>query len=145
MTRDEALRRLSAARVGRIATADAAGVPHVVPLVFAVDGATLYWAVDEKPKRSKAIKRLDNIRANPNAEVVVDHYEEDWTALWWVRAGGPARVLEPGAETDRAVALLREKYPQYASQPPPGPVIAVDVRRVALWRAGGPGRAQRSP
>ena len=135
MTDEEALERLTTARVGRLATADLAGVPHVVPFVFVVHGRTLYWAVDRKPKRSKRLKRLENIRANPNVEVVVDHYEEDWNAVWWVRAGGSARTVEDAQEREKAVRLLREKYPTYSNEPPDGPVVAIDVTRITSWEA----------
>jgi PPOX class probable F420-dependent enzyme len=131
----EALRRLGEARVGRLATADRQGVPHVVPFAFAVDGRTVFWAVDRKPKRSKRLKRLDNIEANPNVELVVDHYDEDWDALWWVRAAGTARIVVDADERDRALALLREKYGQYRTAPPDGPVVAVDLVRVTGWES----------
>ncbi len=136
MEEAEALRRLGQARVGRLATVDRQGVPHVVPFTFALDGRTLYWAVDRKPKRSTRLKRLDNIDANPNVALVVDHYEEDWDALWWVRAAGTARILVEGAgERDRALALLGEKYGQYRTSPPEGPVVAVDLVRVSGWQS----------
>ncbi|MDP8956626.1 MAG: TIGR03668 family PPOX class F420-dependent oxidoreductase [Actinomycetota bacterium] len=135
MNRDEALRRLGAARVGRLATADAAGVPHVVPFVYVLDGQTLYWVVDRKPKRSQTLKRLENIRANPNVEVVVDSYSDDWNALWWVRVSGTARVLEEGEEKRKALTLLNEKYSQYSDAPPDGPVVAIDAVRVSSWEA----------
>ena len=112
MDRREATRRLEEARVGRLATADAGGVPHVVPFVFVLDGNTLYWAVDEKPKRSRQIKRLANIRANPNVEAVIDRYGEQWDKLWWVRAAGPAQIVETQEELDRALGLLAAKYRQ---------------------------------
>ncbi len=127
--------RLRAARVGRLATADAGGVPHVVPLVFAAVERTLYWVVDRKPKRSKRLKRLDNIAANPNVEVVVDHYDDDWSRLWWVRAGGTARILEDEAEHARGLTALSEKYERYRTDPPEGPVIAIDISRVTGWEA----------
>jgi PPOX class probable F420-dependent enzyme len=136
--RHEAAKRLAEARVGRLATADAGGVPHVVPFVFAMDGETIYWAVDEKPKRSRELKRLANVRANPNVELVVDHYEEDWQRLWWVRASGPARIVPEGEESTRALQLLAEKYSQYRASPPPGPVIAVEVAHLGWWE-GSPG------
>src|SRR5437016_10406468 len=131
MDRGEARRRLAEARVGCLATADAGGLPHVVPFVFAVDGDTIYWAVDQKPKRTRELKRLANIRANPNVEVVVDHYDEDWANLWWVRASGPARILEDGDEARRALALLAAKYQQDRASPPEGPVVAVEVAHLA--------------
>lgn len=121
--------------MGRLASVDAGGIPHVVPFVFALDGETVYWAVDRKPKRSKQLKRLENIRANPNVELVVDGYDEDWSTLWWVRAGGPARVLEDVEEQGRALDLLADKYPQYKQQAPDGPVVAIDLARISSWQA----------
>jgi PPOX class probable F420-dependent enzyme len=136
MDRREARRRLGEARVGRLATADAGGVPHVVPFVFALDGDTIYWAVDEKPKRSRRIKRVANIEANPNVEVVVDRYTERWDRLWWVRAAGPARIVQEQAEEERALVLLEAKYRQYRRQPPQGPVVAIEVARLSWWEGG---------
>jgi PPOX class probable F420-dependent enzyme len=130
-----ALDRLRAARVGRLATADAAGVPHVVPFVFVLEGRTVYWAVDRKPKRSRRLKRLENIGANPNVELVADFYEEDWSSLWWVRARGLARLVEDSETRSRALSLLAEKYPQYAGDPPEGPVVAIDIGKVSGWEA----------
>jgi PPOX class probable F420-dependent enzyme len=140
MTMDEpaALARLEAARVGRLATADATGVPHVVPFVFVLHGRTVYWAVDSKPKRSPNLKRLENIRVNPNVEMVVDAYDEDWGSLWWVRASGTATIVEDGGLRARALSLLAEKYTQYADHPPAGPVVAIDVGRVSWWEAQPP-------
>ena len=137
MSPDDARRRFAAARVARLATADAAGVPHVVPIVFALDGDTILTAVDRKPKRTTALKRLANVRANPRVAVLADHYDDaDWDALWWVRADGEARVLEPGDElARRAVALLAERYPQHRAAPPEGPVVAVAVVRWSGWSA----------
>jgi PPOX class probable F420-dependent enzyme len=135
VNREEAMARLDAARVGHIATADAGGVPHVVPIVFARDGDVLYSAVDRKPKRSKDLKRLANIAANPNVELVADHYEEDWPALWWVRVGGPARILDAGPELDHAIATLAKKYQQYREEPPDGRAVAVRIARWSAWDA----------
>jgi PPOX class probable F420-dependent enzyme len=129
----QARKRLGEARVARLATADAGGVPHVVPFVFVLDGDTIYWAVDEKPKRTRDLKRLANIRANPNVDVVVDHYDEDWRTLWWVRASGPARVVDDDDEAYRALALLAEKYPQYRASAPQGPVVAVEIAHLRWW------------
>jgi len=120
------------ARVARLATLDEQGHPHLVPICFAVDGATLYTAVDEKPKRTRALKRLSNIAANPSVEVLVDHWDEDWSKLWWVRLRGTARVID---DADRAHALLAAKYPQYREQPPGGPVIAIEIEETSEWRA----------
>ncbi len=125
--------RLAAARVARLATTDPDGRPHLVPIVFAVDGDTLYTAVDRKPKRSQTLRRIENARARPDVTVLVDQYEEDWRRLWWIRLRGRARVLDQGDEREHALALLRRKYPQYRDQPPDGPVLAIDVTEVRDW------------
>lgn len=125
-------KRLQHARVGRLATVTPQGAPHVVPCCFAVDDETIYSAVDGKPKSTLALRRLDNIRARPHASLVIDHYSDDWTELWWVRADGRARVIESGDERDHGLRLLAEKYEQYIRDPPPGPVIAIDI---SAWRA----------
>ncbi len=125
--------RLEEARVGRLATADAKGRPHVVPITFAVDADALYFAVDAKPKRSTDLKRLRNIAANPAVSVLVDHYEDDWERLWWVRVDGTARVVADPAQADSALALLAAKYEQYRGTPPPGPVVRVDIGRISGW------------
>ena len=130
--------RVATARVARLATIDPDGRPHVVPMCFALSGGVLYSAVDRKPKRSRDLRRLRNVRERGWATVLVDHYEEDWSALWWVRLRGRARVLEDGAEFRDALALLTEKYPQYRREPPPGPVVAVDVTDWRAW-TGAPG------
>jgi PPOX class probable F420-dependent enzyme len=137
MTAAEARARFAAGRVARLATADAAGRPHLVPIVFAVDGDTVYHAVDAKPKRTTALRRLANARANPRVALLADHYDDaDWGALWWVRAEGTARVLAPGGEeAARAVGLLAARYAQYRDAPPQGPVVAVDVERWSGWSA----------
>jgi PPOX class probable F420-dependent enzyme len=127
--------RLTAARVARLATTDPDGRPHLVPIVFALDGDTLYSAVDAKPKRSRTLRRIENARVRPEVTILVDHYDEDWGALWWIRLRGLARVLDEGDEHDRALALLQEKYPQYRDEPPSGPVLAVDVTDVREWSA----------
>jgi PPOX class probable F420-dependent enzyme len=113
-----------------------------VPIVFAVEGETLYSAVDRKPKRSSTLRRMENARARPEVTVLVDHYDDDWRRLWWIRLRGHARVLDKGEERDRALALLKEKYPQYRTDPPDGPVLAVDVGEVREWSAT-PDRAPR--
>jgi PPOX class probable F420-dependent enzyme len=137
MTPQEARARFAAARVARLATADADGIPHLVPVVFAVDGDVVYSAVDAKPKRTTALRRLDNVRANPRVALLADHYDDaDWNALWWVRADGSGRVLDPpDAEAHAAVSLLLARYPQYRATPPAGPVLAVDVHHWLGWSA----------
>jgi PPOX class probable F420-dependent enzyme len=126
--------RFAAARVARLATAGPDG-PHVVPIVFAVVGDVIYHAVDHKPKRTTALRRLDNLRADPRASVLVDAYDEDWERLWWVRADGMASILAPGHA--EAIAALRAKYPQYEARPPEGPVVAIKVERWSSWSANG--------
>jgi PPOX class probable F420-dependent enzyme len=127
--------RLTSARVARLATTGPDGRPHLVPIVFALDGDTLYSAVDRKPKRSRTLRRLENARLRPDVTILVDHYEERWSGLWWIRLRGRARVLDEGAECERALELLAAKYPQYVAEPPNGPVLAVDVSEVREWTA----------
>jgi PPOX class probable F420-dependent enzyme len=127
-------RRVAQARVGRLATVTAAGRPHVVPCCFVLDDDTVFSAVDAKPKSTLALRRLDNLQAHPAASLLVDHYSDDWSALWWVRLDGDGRVVSGGAERDRAIALLTGKYEQYVATPPPGPVIALDVTAWRSWR-----------
>ena len=132
-------RRVAGARVARLATVEPDGRPHLVPICFAVDGDTLYSAVDAKPKRSRDLRRLRNVRERPVATVLVDHYEEDWTRLWWARLRGPARVVAAGgAEEARAIALLVDKYPQYRVARPAGPVLAVALEERRGWEASPP-------
>jgi PPOX class probable F420-dependent enzyme len=143
MTDEQARRRFAQARVARLATADADARPHLVPMVFALagergTGGTIYSAVDAKPKRSTALRRLANIAANPRVAVLVDHYEDDWNALWWVRADGTGRTFGADEPEGRdAIARLAAKYPQYREHPPGGPVVAIDVERWTSWSAAG--------
>jgi PPOX class probable F420-dependent enzyme len=138
VTADEARRRFAEATVARLATADGAGRPHIVPMVFVVAGDTIYNAVDAKPKRTTALRRLANVAENPRVAVLVDHYEDDWRALWWVRADGSGRVLAAGETEGReAVELLTRRYAQYRERPPAGPVLAIDVDRWSGWSAVG--------
>jgi PPOX class probable F420-dependent enzyme len=134
VTPDEARARFAAARVARLATADAAGRPHLVPIAFAVAGDTIYSAVDAKPKRTRALRRLANVRENPAVSLLVDHWEnDDWAALWWARADGRGRVIDSeDPEARRAVELLRERYP---AQRDAGEVLAVEVERWSGWAA----------
>ena len=122
---------LDGARVARLATVDPSGRPHVVPISFALDGDTLYTAVDEKPKRTRELQRLRNIKANPQVEVLIDHYEDDWSRLWWVRLRGTAQIVDDR----RAMELLAAKYPQYRERIPAGPVIAVSIEERIEWTA----------
>lgn len=125
-------------RIARLATADANGAPHVVPVCYALASDNLYVTIDEKPKRSdvRAMKRLRNIVQNPEVAVVVDRYDEDWSRLAWVMLRGRAEILDAGDEHDRAQAALRERYPQYrAMRIEPLPVIALRIDRVNAWGA----------
>jgi PPOX class probable F420-dependent enzyme len=127
--------RLTSARVARLATTDPDGRAHLVPIVFAVEGDTLYTAVDRKPKRSRRLRRIENARARPDVTILVDRYEDDWSQLWWIRLRGRARVLDTGEEREHALQLLAEKYPQYKDEPPDGAVLAVDIAETRSWSA----------
>jgi PPOX class probable F420-dependent enzyme len=120
----------AAARVARLATVDETGAPHLVPMVFALAGDVIHSAVDAKPKRHRALRRLANIAHEPRVSVLADHYDDDWSLLWWVRADGVARVLE---SSPAGLAALVAKYPQYASAPPAGPFLEISVRRWSRW------------
>ncbi|WP_255649786.1 TIGR03668 family PPOX class F420-dependent oxidoreductase [Nocardia australiensis] len=134
MSPDEARRRFAADPVARLATVSATGRPHIVPIVFVVADDLIYTSVDAKPKTTLALRRLANIAANPAVAVLADHYRDDWTRLWWVRADGNARIAD--TDEDRtAKHLLTTRYPVYVQQPPPGPVIAIDVTRWSGWSA----------
>lgn len=135
---DEARTRFATARVARLATVTPDGRPHVVPIVFALADDVLYSAVDAKPKRTTALQRLANIVANPRVAVLADHYADEWTKLWWVRADGTGRIAT-GDEAATALDLLAARYPQYADHPPPGPVLAIDVERWTGWAAAAAG------
>jgi PPOX class probable F420-dependent enzyme len=125
--------RVAAARVARLATLDPDGRAHLVPIVFVLDGDTLYTAVDAKPKRSRRLRRIENARERPDVTVLVDHYQDDWSALWWVRLRGRARVLESGEEAERALDLLTSKYEQYTHERPAPPVLAINVTEWRAW------------
>lgn len=125
--------RVAQARVARLATVRPDGRPHVVPCCFVLSDEVLYSAVDAKPKSTRALRRLDNVRGVPSAAMVVDHYDDDWATLWWVRLDGRARIIESGPEFEHALQLLAGKYEQYLRDRPPGPVIAIDVTEWRAW------------
>jgi PPOX class probable F420-dependent enzyme len=125
--------RLADSPVGRLATVRPSGTPHLVPCCFVLAGDTIYSAVDGKPKTTTALRRLDNLRANPRAALLVDHYADDWSTLWWVRADGHGRVLDAGAERDQAIDLLIDKYDQYRTVALDGPMIALDITHWQAW------------
>jgi PPOX class probable F420-dependent enzyme len=127
-------RLIESQRVAHLATADAKGRPHVVPVCFAYLGGRIYIAIDEKPKRSLRLKRLLNIEENPHVALVLDRYDEDWSRLGWVLIQGTAAVIKGGPEHSRALEALREKYPQYREMAlEERPVIGVRVERVSSW------------
>jgi PPOX class probable F420-dependent enzyme len=143
MTEQEARARFAAARVARLATVDGEGRPHLVPVTFALEDASVFFAVDAKPKRSRDLKRLRNIAANPRVCLLVDEYDEDWRRLWWVRVDGDARVLDDEAERAHAADLLFARYPQYSHMyAGDGPgrladapaVVGIRVTRWSGWR-----------
>ena len=136
-----ALAFLREARVGRLATADAAGHPLVVPVCFAFDGEALYSAVDDKPKRTRELRRLRNIAENPHVSLVVDHWDEEWSRLCWVIVEGAADVLTQGPDFTHAIDGLRAKYEQYRAMDlrgDRGAVVRLRPQRILAWRASAP-------
>jgi PPOX class probable F420-dependent enzyme len=134
MTDSELRERFAGAPVLRLGTADAEGKPHLVPATFAVVGDVVAIAVDHKPKRHTNLKRLRNIEENPAVTLLVDHFDEDWDDLWWVRADGDARVIENELAYELVDALV-DKYEQYREHRPAGPVIKIQVNRWSGWVA----------
>jgi PPOX class probable F420-dependent enzyme len=135
MLTDQQRAFLAAHRVARLATADAAGRPHVVPICYALIQDTVYFTIDQKPKKKPtALKRLANLRANPVAALVVDRYDEDWSRLGWVMVQGPVEILASGPEHDRAQTALRARYPQLAAMRIEAlPVVAVRIDHATSW------------
>ena len=129
-------RRIGQARVGRLATTNAAGQPHIVPVCFVLEGDEIVTAVDRKPKSTFDLKRVANVRANPRVSMIVDQYDEDWDQLWWVRVDGRARVLQPGPGYEEAIAPLYDKYRgQYGLHGLPGPALVIEANRWVGWSA----------
>jgi len=124
--------RFGRARVAHLATVGEDGAPHLVPMVFVLTGEVIHSAVDGKPKRHTALRRLANIAHEPRVSVLADHYDDDWNRLWWVRADGLARVLD---SSPAGLAALTAKYPQYVASPPPGPFLEITVQRWSGWSA----------
>jgi PPOX class probable F420-dependent enzyme len=129
----ELRRMFESSPVARLATVRPDGGPHVVPVVFALVGDTVFSAVDAKPKRSTALQRLANVRADPRCAVLVDHYDDDWRRLWWVRGDGTAEVVEPAAGAHPGIQALVRRFPQYRDEPPSGPLLVVTVHRWTGW------------
>ena len=133
------LRLIRSARVAHLATADADGQPHVIPICFVYDGKNFYSPIDEKPKRATPLKlkRLRNIAANPQVAIVIDHYDDDWTKLAYVLVSGKARITVRGTNHRHAVELLRKKYPQYRSMAiDRRPLIVIRPKKMTSWAAG---------
>jgi PPOX class probable F420-dependent enzyme len=129
---------LESARIAHLATVSADGKPHIVPVVYAYDGKHIYIVLDDKPKRTPPmrLKRVRNIQANPSVSLLVDHYDEDWSKLAWVRVDGTARILHRGKAHDAAIKLLRAKYHQYRKMKiEERPVIEITVKRIVDWKA----------
>ncbi|MBZ5597230.1 MAG: TIGR03668 family PPOX class F420-dependent oxidoreductase [Acidobacteriia bacterium] len=131
--------KLQRARVARLATLDEKCRPHIVPVCFACDGPVFYTAVDRKPKRvaPQRLARLRNIRATPQVALLIDHYDEDWTQLWFILVRGKAKLLPKSAREERARAIrrLRRKYPQYAKRmlPEDAPIVRITPKRIISW------------
>lgn len=134
---DECRERFAASSHAYLATADAGGVPHLVPVTFALLGADeIAVAIDHKPKRPgdpHRLRRIRNITANPRVAFLADHYDDDWQRLWWVRADATARVVDAGPDRERAVDRLAARHAQYRSARPTGPVVLADVGQWSGW------------
>jgi PPOX class probable F420-dependent enzyme len=130
---DQALNRLASVPVVRLATVSASGQPHVVVTTFAVGEGRIFTAVDAKPKTTRDLRRLQNIRENPRVALLADHYEEAWENLWWIRADGQAQILTDAADMAGPIQLLADRYWQYRENRPEGPVIAITVQRWSGW------------
>ena len=125
----------AASPVACLATVSPAGAPHVVPVVFALWNDIIYTAIDSKKKSTHALRRLANIQSNPRVSLLVDHYDHDWSKLWWVRADGDAEIHQRGEQVATGYAELRQKYIQYQRVSLDGPVVTVAVKRWAHWFA----------
>ena len=140
MTLTEAARAFATGhRLAHLATADAAGVPHVIPICYALLGEHFYFVVDEKPKQTRTgLKRLRNIAANPHVALVIDDYDEDWTRLAYLLVQGAATPVADREEYESALAALRARYPQYRAMPlqfATHPMVRITPQRTHLWRA----------
>jgi PPOX class probable F420-dependent enzyme len=129
--------KLETARIARLATMDAERGPHVVPICFACYGSVFYSAIDRKPKRvaPSRLERLKNIQETPQVALLVDHYDEDWTRLWYVLVRGEAELVSASAERKRAIQCLRAKYPQYNVDmlADDAPVLRITPVRITAW------------
>ena len=128
-------KRLAEARSAALGTTGADGRPHLVPIVFVYHGGLLYTAIDHKPKTTRRLRRLANIEANPEVSVLIDRYDEDWSRLWWIRVDGTARIIPVSDVPQAVMSELAGKYPDYARNPPPGPLIEISAGRIVSWAA----------
>lgn len=135
MEQQELRRRFASSAVARLATVRTDGAPHVVPIVFAVVGDLVYTSVDDKPKRTRTLQRLANLRHEPRCALLVDHYADDWSRLWWVRADGVARVFDVPSASHPGLVALRERHGQYQRRPPSGPLVEITVKEWSGWSA----------
>ena len=131
----EQRRRVADAPVARLATVRPDGSPHLVPISFAFENETIVTAIDHKPKKTASLQRLRNIEAVPAVSVILDHYEDDWSKLWWLRADGSARIVPGGREREDGIERLTQKYHQYRIAAPRGPVILISVAKWTSWSA----------
>lgn len=136
MDRADALERLALARVARFASITPEGIPHLVAVTFVVIGLNVVHMIDEKPKTTQHLQRLLNVEATPTASLLADHYEEDWTSLWWVRVDGEVTVEKDSENWWEARARLEGKYRQYLNSPPSGPAIFLSIDRLTSWEGG---------
>ena len=132
---ERAIGLLERSRVATLATLAGDGSPHLVPVVFAVEGPDLVTAIDGKPKKGTRLARLENVARDPRVTILVHHYEEDWSRLWWVRIDGRASLEETGDGFNRALTALAQRYPQYASVELGGPVIRIRIEGTTAWEA----------
>jgi len=130
---EDARARLESARVATLATVGDDGRPHLVPIVFAVEGDLIHTAVDHKPKSTRNLRRLRDIAQNPRVALLADHYSEDWDELWWVRAEGAASVIVDVDGLRHPIDALVRRYEQYRTRRPEGPVITIQVERWTGW------------
>lgn len=137
MDRAEALARLASSPIARLATIRPDGGPHLVPVTFALAGDQIVHMIDHKPKSTLRLQRVVNIEANPRVSVLVDHYNDDWARLWWVRVDGSAQVVEAGANWDLALDSLTSKYHHYQDRPPQGPAVFISIEKVTGWVGSG--------
>jgi len=134
MEEPELRRRFASSPVARLATVRPDGRPHIVPVVFALVENMIFTAVDAKPKRTTRLQRLANIEHEPRCSLLVDHYENDWSKLWWVRADGEAAVVEP-AEAGKGLSALVARHAQYRQTALSGPLLGIRILQWSGWSA----------